>query len=190
MITAVILVAAGIYLFGFKRQAVIVGPEAIVSVSPTPTPQELLTWTDQAGFTFQYPKDVTVDKHDEDQVNYAHIEMTHKDKMGTIIVWAKDTNAADSAGWVKKEKGLSGGTVFDTVLGGISGKKVLLTTPKKVIVSGVVDEGILFYVEGSFEDSLYWTSAYDTITSSFTFVKEKQTAPVGIDPVDEEEVVE
>jgi hypothetical protein len=47
---------------------------------------------------------VTVDKHDEDQENYAHIEMTHKDQPGTIIIWAKDTTAVDGAGWVKKEK--------------------------------------------------------------------------------------
>lgn len=195
MIVAVIVIVAGVYLFGYKKQASIVTTETIISVSPTPTPQELLTWTDQAGFTFQYPKDVTVDKHDEDQENYAHIEMTHKDQPGTIIIWAKDTTAADSAGWVKKEKSLSGGTVFDTSLGGISGKKVLLSTPKKVIVSGVIDEGVVFYVEGSFQDSPYWTNAYDTITSSFTFVKEKQTAPAGTGAgdggaVDEEVVVE
>ncbi len=194
MIIVTILVVAGIfggvYVFGYKKQVSTVTPAAVISASPTPTPQELLTWTDQAGFTFQYPKDVTIDKHDEDQVNYAHIEMTEKDQPGTIIIWAKDTTAVDGAGWVKKEKSLSGGTVFDTSLDGISGKKVLLTTPKKTIVSGVVDEGIVFYVEGSFEDNQYWNNAYDTITSSFTFVKEKQAAPASVDPVDEEEVVE
>ena len=56
-----------------------------------------------AGFSFSYPEGLTVDKHDEDQENYAHIEMTLKDTLGNVIVWAKDAPASDLAAWIKKK---------------------------------------------------------------------------------------
>ena len=71
---------------------------------PTPVIEKLSEWKDPAGFSFSYPEGLTVDKHDEDQENYAHIEMTLKDTLGNVIVWAKDAPASDLAAWIKKEK--------------------------------------------------------------------------------------
>jgi hypothetical protein len=198
VLAVVIIISAaggGIYILSGKSQTPVVSPQGESTVTPTPQTVEKLTWTDPAGFTFEYPKDITVNKHDEDQVNYAHIELTHKDNPGVIIIWAKDTTAADGAGWVKSEKSLTGGTVFDTSLGGIAGKKVLLTAPKKVVVSAVVDEGVVFYVEGMFDASDYWTKTYDMITASFSFSTEKQQGAGAAgsqdeQSVDEEEVIE
>ena len=193
VIILITALAGGAYTLQQRRVLKVISPEA--TVTTTPPVGELLTWEDPAGFMFQYPKEAQVNKHDEDSQNYAHIELTQKDNPGTIIVWAKDTNAVDSASWVKAEKSLSGGTVFDTSLAGISGKKVLLTTPKKTVVSGIVDEGVVFYVEGVFDSSEYWTKAYDAITSSFSFSSAKQNAPpqagaAAEDAVDEEEIIE
>jgi hypothetical protein len=92
----------------------------------------------------------------------------------------------------KEGKSLSRGTVFDTTLGGISGKKYYSRRLRKQLYL-VVDEWIVFYVEGSFEDNQYWIHAYDTITSSFTFVKEASCSgreQVMEGAVDEEEVIE
>jgi hypothetical protein len=189
-------IGAGLYMYQQKKQITVVSPQPVENITPTPMPLDLVNWKDPAGFTFDYPKDVSVNKHDEDQQNYAHVELTHKDHPGTTIVWAKDTTARDVDSWVKTEKTLAGGTVFDTTLGGLDGKKVLVTTPQRTVVSAVVDEAVVFYVEGVFDESEFWTRAYDAITSSFAFSSSSQEASTsdagagGEESFDEEEIIE
>jgi hypothetical protein len=53
---------------------------------------------------------------------------------------------------------------------------------------------VLWYVEGTFADSDYWTNVFTTIVDSFTFTNDDTTASSGSEaveePVDEEEVIE
>ena len=162
--------------------------------APTSSAVELATWSDQAGFQFQYPKDLSVDRHDEDTVNYAHIEFTHKDHPGKLIVWAKDTNAQDVTAWVKTEKRFSGASVLDTTLGNLPAKKILLTSPEKMLIVGTVSDEIVFTIEATLDDSDYWSGVHNTIYSSFAFTSPGQTEPVkesgGEGAVDEEETLE
>lgn len=164
---------------------------------------KLLTWDDPAGFTFSYPDGVVVNKHDEDQDNYAHVEMTHPDHKGSLIVWAKDlpVGVADVATWVKKDAQLSKGVSLDTSLGNSVAEKILVTTPEKRMVIGTIYDGLLFYVEGTLTDETYWEAAINTVTGSFVFKPTEtsaQSAPAaspnsaGQDEgsVDEEEVLE
>src|SRR3989344_6428576 len=165
IIALVAVAAAGVGFYYLKSpQPNVTSPEVS---APTPTPEELVEWKDAAGFSFQYPKSLKSDIHEEDNENYAHIEFTHPDYPGSVIVWAKDTTAADATAWVKKEKTFAGGTVLDTTLGETDAKKVLLSDPEKKVITAVVDDSIVFYVEGVFEDSEFWTKTYDTITSTF-----------------------
>lgn len=161
------------------------------------TAPELLSWRDPNGFSFQYPDGLTVNKHDEDQQNYAHIEFTHPDHPGNIIVWGKDTTAADVAAWAKTEKRFSSASTLDTTFANVPGKKVLLTAPSQIIV-GTVDDGIVWTVEGLLTDSDFWTNVHTTIADSFKFIpvgSEEDSAagnaPVGEEiSADEEEVLE
>jgi hypothetical protein len=184
----VVGLSVGMYMLQQRQASSVISPEAESKIATFPQPQKLLTWVDPAGFTFQYPEGIEINTHDEDSQNYAHVELIEKNNKGSIIIWAKDTTAADSAGWVKAEKSLAGGTVFDTTLGGISGKKILIASPQKSVISGVVDEGIVFYVEGIFDDSDYFIKAFDTITTSFGF--SGQAADTQVSVVDEEEIIE
>lgn len=192
LIVVFILSAAGGVYYWQTASKKTNAPEVITT--PAPQPEELAEWKDQAGFSFQYPKSLKRDIHEEDNKNYAHIEFTHPDYPGTVIIWAKDTTAADSAAWVKKEKSLAGGTVLDTTLGELDAKKILLSDPKKKVITAVVDDAIVFYIEGEFQDSEFWTKTYDTITSSFAFtpLESAQSQSDGGDEmaVDEEEVLE
>jgi len=163
--------------------------DGLASVSPTPTPEELLQWKDQAGFSFTYPKSLKSDIHEEDQENYAHIELTHPEHPGTIIIWAKDTTMADAAAWIKNDKTLAVGTTFDTTFADMDAQKVLITAPKKKVITAVVDDAIVFFVEGEFEDSDYWIQTYDTIISTFAFTTDASTTAQA-DVVDEEEILE
>lgn len=186
----------------------------LVSPAKTQTPSEvlvkedapklkLLTWDDPAGFTFSYPEGVVVNKHEEDQENYAHVEMTHPDHKGSLIVWAKDLPAGvtDVATWVKKDPQLSKGVSLDTSLGDSVAEKTLVTNPEKRMVIGTIYDGLLFYVESTLTDETYWEAAINTVTGSFVFKPTEtsgQSAPpaspnsAGQDAgsVDEEEVLE
>ncbi len=159
--------------------------------APTTSPVEMATWNDQAGFQFQYPKDLSVNKHDEDTDNYAHIELTKKDHPGKLIIWAKDTNAQDVTAWVKTEKRFSSASILDTTLGGLPAKKILLTSPEKMLIVGAISDSIVFTIEATLEYGSYWSNVHNTIVSSF-MVKESvpSSSESALEEIIEEEVLD
>lgn len=184
---------AGLFLISRQKPT---SPATVAQAPKTkPAPVESAKWSDPAGFSFDYPKDVSVNPHKEDQENYAHVELTHKAHPGRIIVWMKDLPAPDLAGWIKKEKRFSGASVLDTTLGSKPAKKILISSPNKMIVVGAIDVDVLVTVEGELVDSDYWSAVHQGIVDSFTFTgTEKSTAPAQSSDeggsVDEEEVLE
>jgi len=61
-------------------------------ISPTTTPISLSTWTDEAGFSFQYPTGTTIDKHPEDNINYANLTLTFLDNSTAQITMSDKTS--------------------------------------------------------------------------------------------------
>lgn len=190
-------IVSGGYLWWIRNQSVPVEQTAVA----TPTPAPLLVWNDPNGFTFQYPEGLSVNIHDEDKENYAHLEFTHPDHPGNLIVWGKDLpkGVTDAAGWVKNEKRFTGASVLDTQLGGQKAAKIMIEGVTRTVVSGAVNDSILWSVEAKLEDAKFWTGVHTTITDSFTFVSVKEpgseatTEPAPVvetQSVDEEEVVE
>ncbi len=194
-IIAIVLIGSGVYMFRdklFKKQ----NPSVLQVVKEEKI--EMVTWDDPAGFSFQYPKEITINKHDEDMENYAHLELTVSSHTGRLIIWAKDTTYSDIATWIKKDVTLKDAVVIDTIIGGKPAKKIILTTPAKKLIAGTVDDQILFTIEAELaEGDLYWQKIYDSIVQSFTFTSTsgndstaesfvEDTGPV----VDEEEVLE
>lgn len=169
---------------------------------PTVTPVPLRAWDDPAGFTFEYPENLIVNKHDEDQENYAHVEMSNDDYPGKIVIWVKDLPMTskkmviiDVSEWVISDSILSAGNSVDTTLGDKTAKKILLKSPPEKLVTGVVFDDVLWIVEGEFIDKAYWSDVYKTITDSFKFKPTVNQTSGSVDSsadvaVDEEEVVE
>ena len=198
----VLLVAGaglGIYFLSAKISETSVSPVDTGSVLTPSPPAQLIVWNDPAGFTFRYPEGAVIDKHDEDQENYAHVELTHPDHPGSLVVWAKDTTSADVTSWVRTEKQFAGANVLDTTLGDSPAKKILIASPAKKIVTGTIADELLFMIETVPTDDTYWPVVHDTITSNFAFIPvaaEGSTsevgapAQVGQESVDEEEVIE
>ncbi|MCX6794354.1 MAG: PsbP-related protein [Candidatus Gottesmanbacteria bacterium] len=186
----IVLVGAlgvGIFLYSSKIPSVVT-PHVETSVTPTPI-IALATWDDPAGFSFQYPKDLTVDKNEEDNENYAHVELTSRDHPGSIIVWASDLTVKDLNAWVKKFYPSS--TSIDSTLGGEPAKKILISTPSAKLVVGTISEGLLFYVDGTLTDKVYWQTVEDGIVKTFAFTPDTSSAGSGqAESVDEEEVVQ
>lgn len=190
-------IASGSYLWWVRHQSV---PSQQV-VLPTPTPAQLLIWNDPNGFTFQYPEGLSINKHDEDRENYAHIEFTHPDHPGSLIVWGKDLarGVTDPASWVKNEKRFTGASVLDTELGGQKAAKIMIEGITRMLVVGTVYDSIVWSVEATLEDTEFWTGVHAAITDSFTFVPVKEAGSAATSEsasvvddvaVDEEEVVE
>lgn len=160
---------------------------------PTPVPVQLLTWNDPNGFTFRYPEGLSVNIHDEDKENYAHLEFTHPDHPGNLIVWGKDPDrgVTDAAGWVKNEKRFTGAGVLDTEMGGQRAAKVIVDGVTRMLVSGMVYENIVWSVEATLEDADFWRKVHTTVADSFAFVSVKeQGSQAASESADEEEVVE
>jgi len=193
-ISILVIGVVGIYIFLKQKAQVMVSAPGSV---PTNPPIELALWEDQAGFSFKYPKELAFNKHDEDQVNYAHIEFTSTLHPGKLIVWAKDTIYADVNSWATKDKALAGAPIVDTTLGGVPAKKIIIATPIKKLITGAISEQILFTIEGEpVEGDSFWTSVSDTVVSSFVFTPiptdtETNASFEDAGPsVDEEEVLE
>lgn len=144
--------------------------------------EEMATWTDQSGFTFEYPKSLTLNPHDEDENNYAHLELTSATYSGSLTVWAKDTNAADTEDYAKKSKNVG---YIDTILGGEPAKKLLQNNATSKIITSVIKDGYLYQIEADLKDN-FWSKTFEKISSSFKFEvnglkKEENNAPASSD---------
>jgi len=197
ILICVSVVAGTVWYRTVRSKESVVGPLGQNEAASKPQ-TALTTWEDPAGFTFQYPRGLSVNKHDEDEENYAHVELTDSAHPGNVIVWAKDTTAADVTAWVKTEKNFSGASSFDTTLGKQPAKKILLVSPTKKMIVGVVYDELLFMVEASLGDDTYWSDTAQTVIDSFAFIpleeyeSQGDTAGEagGTQSVDEEEVLE
>lgn len=175
----------------------------VVTENKSLVSEKRLTWDDPAGFTFEYPDDVVIDKHDEDQENYAHVEMTHSEHPGKIIVWAKDLPVVNGRTiktpdeWVKSVPEFASANVLDTTLGGEEAKKILTNSKEKMLTIGMVFDDLLWYIEGSIDDDKYWSEVEDVIVDSFKFKPTQTSTKTSVTSgdssaggVDEEEVLE
>lgn len=194
------LLGAGIYIYVSPKNTTSVDVRAD-SALLTPTPaMTLLTWDDPAGFTMQYPADVNVNTHEEDVVNYAHVELTSTTHPGSVVLWVKDLpkGVTNTVAWGKQAATPSSAISFDTTLGDQPAQKVLISQAPKTTRVGVVYDGVLWIVEATLTDDVYWQRVYDVITKSFAFKPiAGKTQPLGVDEpsgdmnvADEEEILE
>lgn len=178
------ILGGGFYLYKTKTTVQIITPggDKVIALTTGVTPAvPLTTWTDDAGFSFQYPKDLSVNKHTEDNDNYAHVELTSQEHPGKIIVWVKDlpSGVTDLPSWVASNPAYSSASVIDTTLGGQPAKKILVTAPVKMLTVGTISDSLLFDVEGTLTDNVYWQGVENTIVGSFTFTSDTSTQASG-----------
>lgn len=133
---------------------------------PSPTPFDLATYEDQSLFSFQYPKNLELNPHPEDQENYAHVELTSIEHPGNLIAWTKDTASKDLEALKKSEKIEN---AIDTTLGENPAIKVLQGTDSKKITISTIKEGFLYQLETDLTDEEYWLKVFDQVLSSYKF---------------------
>lgn len=174
-----------------------------VTMQPTREPVVMATWKDVVGFTFQYPQGMTIDKHDEDKENYAHVELIDASHPGNVIVWLKDLpkiknkTVTDVSQWVENEPLFTGGTMLDTKLGDANGKKILVTSPERKVYVAVLYDDLLYLIEATSGTDGYWQEVFDAVTRSFVLHPVQASSTSSSQPavsdnvaVDEEETIE
>lgn len=180
VIVIFLLFTGGFYYYKnyFKASQNIKNPVG-EKLSPTPLPTK--TWKDPMGFSFDYPDFMTVNPHNEDQDNYAHVELAATGSSGSIIVWAKDTNFQTLDGWLKGDKTVSGGTSLDTTWGGQPAKKVAISGENPRVETGVLYDGLLWVLDGVSGGDNKFDTAYNNILTNFKFYPLNQSATSGGD---------
>jgi len=170
-VTVLILGAVGAGLY-FKFNTPKKEVPLVLDTGPTPTSiPELAPWIDQSEFSFQYPKELSLNPHEEDKVNYAHVELTSATHSGSLIAWTKDTTSTTIEDWAKKSK-LEG--YIDTTLAGLPAKKIISDQTPRKLTTSTIRNGYLYQIEVNLEDVDFWNKVYDTVYSSFKFTSANQ----------------
>jgi hypothetical protein len=89
--------------------------KTLVTAGPT---IKLLTWSDPAGFTFEYPEGVTINNHPEDTKNYANLTLTST-SFEVIQITMADNTFKNLDAWVGKS------SAIDTTLSDKAAKKII-----------------------------------------------------------------
>lgn len=166
--------------------------QALVALEKQPS-KTLKEYSDDAGFSFQYPDDVEVSKIEiKDSVIYSSLELTSNRAKGKILIKIADTKLESVDDWLT-EKSVKG-NIKEIRIGEISGGQ--LQTDNKILAAAI-NQNILFAIEVDIQDQKYWQSVYDTIVASFNFVfqeenvsTETQSLDDSGDAVLEEDIIE
>ena len=176
LILGVIFIAGGIFLIfnPLERNSSLINP-----LIQNEEGANLKTWEDPAGFQFSYPEGITIDNHEEDEENYAHLELTEKNHPGKILIWMKDKVEKNLEVWAANQTGNP--QVFDSELAGQPAKKLAFSLPQK-LVTAAFDQEVIILVEVFPEDE-WWQETYQQVIDSFELIplagedKSKVNAP-------------
>ncbi|MCJ7804653.1 hypothetical protein MUP35_02895 [Patescibacteria group bacterium] len=176
LILGVILIGGGIFLIfnPFNNNSSLLNP-----LGSSKEEANLKTWEDPVGFQFSYSEGITIDTHEEDEENYAHLELTEKNHPGKILIWMKDKVEKSLEIWVANQAGNP--QVFDSELAGQPAKKLAFSSPQK-LMTAAFDQEVIILVEVFPEDE-WWDETYQQVIDSFELIplagedKSKVNAP-------------
>lgn len=168
--SAVLVTLVLVFYFQFRGNFSAVSPQS--DLTPTPVAEEMSTWTDPTEFTFEYPKSLSFNPHNEDQENYAHVELTSATHSGNLIVWVKDTTSDTIDAWVTAQKIKNS---IDSTLGDLPAKKVIAASESSTLTLSTIRNGYLYQIEVNLKDSEFWNKTFDQVVTSFKFVSAEIT---------------
>lgn len=170
MAAAILISAGGVMLVKDRLTAKSIPTTKNIITSPTsmPTaiPVKIITWSDEAGFTFQYPEGLLIDNHSSDNVDYANLTLTNGEA-SRINILMVDNSFQSIDDWAKAGS-------IDTNLGGKAGKKIIDGTGATTI--GVIDGDVFLTIKKEANLSPLLETAWEKITESFEFVYPTPTA--------------
>jgi len=127
-------------------------------------------WEDEAGFSFEYPRELEIDVHPEDERNYSFLTLTAKERKGRIDIICNDSQYQDINDWLENDSLIKQGSGLETKIASLSAQKVALGNGREI--TGLIDWDEVIYVldknpEGEID---YWSAIYTHILDSFKLI--------------------
>lgn len=155
-VTALLLIGASVTYSFSKREPRKQEITEITSLTPTATPIKMLTWIDEAGFSFKYPEGTSIDYHPDDKKNYANITLVFPSNKTAQIIMTDNTNKNLDA-WAGQNSAL------DTTLDERPAKKIFKDGQE---IIACIDNDVLVTITGNDTSDIIksWTFIYPTPT--------------------------
>ena len=127
-------------------------------------------WEDPAGFSFEYPEEIEIDIHVEDESNYSFLTLSSNDRKGKIDIICNDSQYKDIEEWVKEDSLVKMGSGLETQIASISAQKAALGDGREI--AGFIDlDEVIYTIDKTPEDEIdYWQGIYNHILSSFKLI--------------------
>jgi hypothetical protein len=124
-------------------------------------------WDDPAGFSFEYPKELEVDVHQKDEVNYSFLTLAKKNQKGKIVVICTDSKYNNIDEWLEKDESVRQGNGLETKVASVSGRKVAMGSGREIV--GFIDGDKVLYTfdKQPDGDDGYWNEIFARLLSSF-----------------------
>lgn len=127
-------------------------------------------WEDPAGFSFEYPEEIEIDIHPEDENNYSFLTLTSKDREGKLDIICNDSQYADINEWLEEDSLVKQGSGLETQIASVSGKRVALGNGREITAFIDWDE-VIYIIDRTPESEVdYWQEIYSHLLSSFTLI--------------------
>lgn len=148
-----------------------------ISIKQAEIPQvTTLTYSDWAGFKFEYPSVLAVKEIELDNPSvYSSLELTNSDNK-KMTVRIADTVYPDLAAWQKAfAQDNSVRKIDQTTLAEMPGLKLQYGAPE-MILTVAINDGILYQVQST-ADSGFWTRTHTDLVDSFTLTNTQAAEP-------------
>lgn len=132
----------------------------------------LKTWEDPAGFSFNYPEILKIDIHEEDEISYAHLELTREGKSGRLLVMVNDSDYSTLDQWLKEDKEVRDASALDTQVAEMKAKKVALKEGKEITTFIDLDQ-VIYKIIKEPKGENFWNQVYKTFLDSFKLISLK-----------------
>ncbi len=136
-----------------------------------PLGEKLLTYRDEAGFSFQYPSSLGVVETEANNTNYySSLELSNKDRPGEkMTIKIMDTTLLTPEKWLEKNKPAGNlATAKEISLGKMAGKEFSVGNPPGKIVV-VIDNALVYLID--YPPGDFWSKTTEKITGSFALTE-------------------
>jgi hypothetical protein len=130
---------------------------------------EWTEWQDPAGFSFEYPENFQVDSHQEDETNYAFLELTWEGKKGRLIILCNDADYGTIDEWLEKDELVAGASSLETTIASVSGRKVALGEGREM-AAFIDQDQVIYLIDKQSEGEAFWHQVYSRVLSSFKLI--------------------
>lgn len=125
-----------------------------------------IEYADPSGFSFNYPDNLSITKNETDDQTYADLQLSALGVNGSLSFKITDSKYKSLDEYVLANKGTSKDEPKEVKLGSLKALEIKLNDR---LLTGALDQGILFVVEMPLLEEEFWMKVYNKILSDFTF---------------------